>query len=202
MNTNADDLAAIIAILCVVGLPMAYAISSRYFAHQERLAMIQRGITPPPDSRWAKRAAKHGWFDPSAYAQGQQIYDPYGYAEWQANRALRKGITLAMIGFALFVGLFFIDPFRPGPWLLGGLIPLFVGIAQIMIAVLGGARFGPFGMSAPPPPGPGLGQAPGPQYQQQPPPFTSGQNPSPGPYAWRPGPTTELEKPPSPPDTR
>lgn len=201
MNSNADDLAAVIAILCVIGLPMAYAISSRYFAHQERLAMIQRGIAPPPDSRWAKRAAKQGWCDPSPYAQAPQAYDPYGYAEWQANRALRKGITLAMIGFALFVGLFFIDPFRPGPWLLGGLIPLFVGIAQIMIAVLGGARFGPFGMNAPPPPAPGIG--PGPQYQQQqPPPFAGQRDPSPGPYAWRPGPTTELEKPPSPPDTR
>lgn len=205
MSSNADDFAAIIAILCIFGLPMAYAISSRYFAHQERLAMIQRGMAPPPDSRWAKRAAKQGWFDPSAANAHQafQSYDPYGYAEWQANRALRKGITLAMIGFALFVGLFFIDPFRPGPWLLGGLIPLFVGIAQIMIAVLGGARFGPFGLGGPPP-GPGIGQGQSSQYQQPPPPPFSGEqrDVTQGPYAWRPGPTTELEKPPSPPDTR
>jgi hypothetical protein len=186
------------AVLCIFGLPMAYAIASRYFAHQERLAMIQRGMAPPPDPRAMRRAARSGWWcDPCAPNETSAGYD-YGYVEWQANRSLRKGITLAMIGFALLVGLNFIDVGHPGPWLLGGLIPMFVGIAQIIIALLSGARFGNFTMGPPQQPGPGMqtGQQ---SYQQ---PFTGGRDVPPGPYAWRPGPTTELEKPPSPPDKR
>ena len=202
MPNNSDDFVAVIAILVIFGLPLAYAISSRYFAHQERLAMIQRGISPPPDSRWARRAARQGWYDPSMQAQAPAGYDPYSYSEWRANCSLRKGITLAMVGLALFVGLSFIDLGRPGPWLLGGLIPLFVGIAQIIIALLGGARLGPFGMMPPAGLGTGEPQAGPPPYQQQPPPFAGARDVPPGPYGWRPGPTTELEKPPSPPDTR
>lgn len=199
---NSDDFVAVIAILAVFGLPLAYAISSRFFAHQERMAMIQRGLTPPPDAGWAKRAAKGGWCDPAAYCAPPQGYDPYAYSEWQAQRSLRKGITVAMIGFALLVGLSFINPGQPGPWLLGGLIPLFVGIAQIITAVLAGARFGPFGIGGPPPPGPGLGRQPGAQQYQEPNPFSASRDVPPGPYAWRPGSTTELEKPTRPPDIK
>ena len=190
---NSDDFVAVIAILVIFGLPLAYAIASRFFAHQERLAMIQRGIVPPPDAR--------GWRN-QQFAGPQPAYDPYGFSEWQAQRSLRKGITVAMVGFALLVGLSFINPGRPGPWLLGGLIPLFVGIAQIISAILAGARLGPLGLGGPPP-GPGVNQQqPGAQQYQQPPPFTAGRDVPPGPYAWRPGPTTELEKPTRPPDVK
>src|SRR5579884_8959 len=195
--TVGDNFVAVIAVLCIFGLPMAYAIASRYFAHQERLAMIQRGVVPP-DKHWAKQAARQGWCDPGP--SNPQSYDAYGYADWQANRSLRKGITLAMIGFALLVGLSFIDVGRPGPWLLGGLIPMFVGIAQIIIAIISGARFGPIGMDAPPS-APGVAQPQAQQYQE-PPPFAGTRDVPPGPYAWRPGSTTEIQKPPSPPDTR
>lgn len=189
---NSDDFVAVVAILVIFGLPLAYAIASRFFAHQERLAMIQRGITPPPDAR--------GWRQQQPYAAPQPGYDPYGFTEWQAQRSLRKGITVAMVGFALLVGLSFINPGRPGPWLLGGLIPLFVGIAQIISAVLAGARLGPLG--AGPAPGPGLNQQQSGSQYQQPPPFTGGRDVPPGPYAWRPGATTELEKPTRPPDVK
>ena len=54
-----------------------------------------------------------------------------------------------------------------------------------------------------PAPGPGLNQQQsGSQQYQQPPPFTGGRDVPPGPYAWRPGPTTELEKPTRPPDVK
>jgi hypothetical protein len=200
MNSDTSgEFVGVVAILVIFGMPIAYLIASRFFAHQERMAMIQRGVTPPPDTRWSRRAAQRGWYGPSMQPQG---YDPFAYEEWRANRSLRKGITLAMLGFALLVGLS-ISLGPTGPWLLGGLIPLFVGIAQIIIAILSGARFGAFGMM---PPNQGSGADPqfghG-QYQQPPPPFagTTGNAPE-GPYGWRPGPTTELEKPPSPPDTR
>jgi hypothetical protein len=73
---------------------------------------------------------------------------------------MRAGIKTSMVGLALFIGLSFIGyhpdqfpPIQPGPWLLGGLIPLFVGIAQIIIAVMSGATFGMRPMPPPPPPG-------------------------------------------------
>ncbi len=203
-----DNAAAVIAVFCIFGLPMVYAIVSRTLAHQERIEMLRRGIVPPPDPKWAKRAAKAAWYDPSTYgmpgaAPGPMPgYDPYAASCFGANRALRKGITTAMIGFALLVGLSFIDPGRPGPWLLGGLIPLFVGVAQVIIALLSGAQMGPFGIGprwqqpGMPPPSQ-QAQAPGQQ------PFTNPRDVTPGGYGgWRPGSTTGLEKPPSPPDVR
>jgi hypothetical protein len=203
MEQVAELVVPLVAILVIFGLPLSYMIVNRVFAHQERIEMIRRGIAPPPDKNWTKQAAKQGWCDPSMYAQPPSGYNAYGYAEWQANRALHKGLTLACIGFALLVGLSFIAPGRPGPWLLGGLIPMFVGIAQIIIALMSGARLGSFGFTPPSGPGPGLSQPPPAQeYQQPPPPFQGARDVPTGPYAWRPGPTTELEKPPSPPDTR
>src|SRR5579864_8476024 len=204
MNSDTGgEFVGVVAILVVFGMPIAYLIAHRFYSHQERMAMIQRGMAPPIDPKAAKRmSSTNSWgcCDSSSYAAAQMAgYDPYGYAEWQAQRSLRKGITLAMIGFALLVGLSMgLGP--NGPWILGGLIPLFVGIAQIIIALLGGARFGSFGLVTPP--GPGISGPTGqPQYQQPPPPFAGTRDVTPGPYAWRPGPTTELEKPPSPPDT-
>lgn len=189
---NSDNIVAIVGIIAVFVLPLGYAAANRYFAHQERMAMIQRGIAPPPDARWSRGA---GFVAPGP----QQGYDPYYYAQWQAQRAMRKGITVAMVGMALLIGLSFINPREPGPWLLGGLIPLFVGIAQIVTAMMSGARFGNFGIGAPPPgPGPGPQQ----QYQQQPPPFAGSREVPPGPYTWRPGSTTEIEQPLRPPDKR
>jgi hypothetical protein len=199
-EATGGEFVGVVAILVIFGMPIAYLIAHRFYSHQERMAMIQRGITPPQDARWQRRAAQSSWCNPcDPPYEPAAGYDPYGYAEWQANRSLRKGITLAMIGFALLVGLS-ISLGPSGPWLLGGLIPLFVGIAQIIIAIMSGARFGSFNVGPPPP---GISQQPGPQQQyQQPPPFTGTRDVPPGPYAWRPGATTELEKPPSPPDTR
>lgn len=184
------DLTAIVAILVIFGLPISFGIASRWFAHQERMAMIQRGITPPSGPMPRGRG----------YAQPGPAPAPVDldYSEWQANRMLHKGVVVAMIGLALTIGLSFINSFvgRPGPWLLGGLIPMFIGIAQIIIAVLSGATFGGMRMSGPPP---SIGQPSQPSagpYQAPP------RDVTPGPYAWRPGGTTELERPPSPPDQR
>lgn len=186
----------IVAILVIFGLPLSYMIVNRVFAHQERVEMIRRGMAPPPpDPRWAKGMGGGYCAPPGGYAN----YEAYGYGQWQADRALRKGITLAMIGFALLVGLSFINIGRPGPWLLGGLIPLFIGIAQIIIAFLSGARISPAGLSSPPP---GAG-TPGPGAYRESRPFEAPpRDVPPGPYGWRPGPTTELERPAPPPDIK
>jgi hypothetical protein len=187
----------------VVGLPVTIWGLSRVFAHQERMEMIRRGIAPPyppPDPRAFRKAMKYGaWPPPGTMPPGSYVpsYDPNYYAQHQ----LRRGIQVAFIGFALLIGLSFIGyhggEYVYGPWLLGGLIPMFVGIAQIIGAMLSGARIGTFG----PLPGPG------PTYHhaesESATANASGGPPPSGPYAgWRPGPTPEIEKPPSPPDYR
>lgn len=185
MNNSSDDLVGALAILMIFGMPMAFLIVNRYYAHQERIEMIRRGVTPPDDSRWAARAARY------AARSGA----PY-YYEDQPNRNLRRGMTVAMVGLALLIGLSFVHPGQVGPWLLGGLIPLFVGIAQIINAVIAGAHLGPFGGMFPPGQPPAAGPFDQGKAQGTTPDFSA------PPYGWRPGPTTELEKPAGPPDVR
>ena len=142
-----SDLIPLAAIFFIFGAPVAAWIVSRVLAHQERMEMLRRGIVPPPNAREMRKAMKYGW-TPGAASSGpvpnHYLYEPDFYAQQQ----LRRGIQVAFIGFALLVGLGFIGyrsdgQYVYGPWLLGGLIPMFVGIAQIVGAVLSGATFGP-----------------------------------------------------------
>ena len=198
---GADILVPLFAIIFLFGMPVVAFIVHRVLKHQERIEMIRHGMQPqgPADvinavhgvagQPWNAKAAPPPPFNP-----GAQQYDYQMYAA--AQNQLRKGLTLSCVGMALLIGLFFIDVNSPGPWLLGGLIPLFVGIAQIIIAILSGARIGPPGapyVGGPPPSQP--------QYQP-PPPQQPGAPAAPGPYTYRPGSTVELEPPVPPPDTR
>ena len=193
--------------LIVVGGPIAAWIVSRVLAHNERMEMIRHGYAPPPqfDPKAMKRAMKYG-----AWAPGQPMppgfqapmYDTNYYAQHQ----LRRGIQVSFIGLALLIGLGFIGyhgagMFEPGPWLLGGLIPMFVGIAQIISAVLSGAQLGRPGVAA------GTQQAQwGPPPEAEVPPAAtaagpSGPPPPPSSYGgWRPGGMPEIGKPAPPPD--
>ncbi len=144
-----DILVPIALFFFLFGAPVLAFVVTRVLAHRERLEMIRHGIVPPPSGR-------------RAYRQWQQQSGPAPSAPWQTpppvppaaawagyddepQRALYKGIRTAFIGLALLLGLSFIGgtPLTPGfhggPWLLGGLIPMFVGIAQMIIAVLGRA---------------------------------------------------------------
>lgn len=90
---------------------------------------------------------KYGWTPGATQAPPDQyVY----HTDFYAQQQLRKGMQVAFVGLALLIGLGFIGyrgdgSFVYGPWLLGGLIPLFVGVAQIIGAVLGGASFGSAG---------------------------------------------------------
>ena len=188
---------SLFAILILFGLPVVAFIVHRVLKHQEKIEMIKHGFVPGP-------ATAAPFTNTKTFTQAQQAWAPppagdpvsmYAYQmQVAAQNQLRKGVTIALIGLALFIGLSFIDPGHPGPWLLGGLIPMFVGIAQMINALMAGARFGspmtgpaPYQASAPPPP---------PGQMNQP------RDVTPGPYAYRPGATTELEPPASPPDRR
>lgn len=153
----------------------------RVLAQMERLEMIRRGVVPPG-------------------AYGAQGFAPQPGAEWRgqpimpeaARAQLFKGIKTAAVGLALFIGLWFIDLGHPGPWLLGGLVPLFVGLAQILTAYLSGASLR------------GAGWRPADNVPQQPPgPPSAAQPPlaapPEGPYTFRPSGTAQELRPPSPP---
>jgi hypothetical protein len=193
--TDYSDFIPMVAVVVIFGAPIAAFIVTRVLAHQERMEMLRRGIVPPPDPRDLRRAMKFGW-TPAGMPESAQTQYNY-YADYHAQRQLRKGMQVAFIGLALLIGLGFIGyhgdgRVEYGPWLLGGLIPLFVGIAQVISAVLSGASFGPvsqqrFGPAA------GSGPAPSSGPSAAAPPTYGG---------WRPGSTPEIEKPISPPDYR
>ena len=167
-----SDVAAFV-VLCIFGLPTVGYILIRMMQHRERMEMIKRGMAPTlQEAQW------HG---------GGRVIQPgapAGVPSWKNDpqAQLRRGIGTTCIGVALLIGLSFIGydgngAFRLGPWLLGGLIPMFVGIAQIINAMLAGAVLPSSRvtgtMTPPPPPG-------------SPPPT--------GPYTYRPGPTDELPR--------
>ncbi len=204
-----DVLVPLFAILCVFGLPVGAFIVFRVLAHRERMEMIRHGIVPPNGGKGGAR-----------YANPQPPYgsDPLGAAQPDASVMLRKGIQLAFVGMALTIGLSFIgyhsgedvthvgnvviregSHFNFGPWLLGGLIPLFIGLSQVAIAFL--TDPGLFARYRKPAPGAYYGGNP--RYPDPPPPPSPpGSDPgNDGPYTYRPGGRQEL-RPPTPPPTR
>lgn len=192
MNHAEDVLVPLFAMMFLFGAPVAAFIVSRVLKHQERIEMIRHGIMPGADVPPSAAGAAPPWTVPKGTAAPAPPPYAMSYIEFSAAQAqLRKGLMTALIGFAILIGLFFIDVNHLGPWLLGGLIPMFVGIAQIIVAILSGARFGP----------------PVQPYQQMPgrpsPEMSTPRDVTPGnSYAYRPGSTVELEPPASPPDRR
>lgn len=192
-----------IAGLAIFGIfiaPVGAFVIMRVLAHRERIEMIRRGMVPP-----GSRLGGKGWTNMNAGVPYDYVPQPgpaRGYPDDSPDRSLRKGIMLALIGLAIFIGLSFIGfqqegPFttyRPGPWLLGGLIPMFVGIAQIIIALISGARFGAPNVPSALPPNMGS-------------PFPPPGAPGPDAHVYRPEPRThsgyeELKAPVPPPDRR
>lgn len=121
-------LVGIVGVVVLVGLPILTWIIFRLLAHRERMAMIRAGMSPQ--------------LAPLAGRGARGVYEPDAIA----NLQLRRGVSVTLVGLGLLIGLSFIGfhngEFEPGPWLLGGLIPLFVGVAQVVNALLAGARFG------------------------------------------------------------
>ncbi|HMD01952.1 MAG TPA: DUF6249 domain-containing protein [Candidatus Baltobacteraceae bacterium] len=193
-DTDAAALALLVPLFGIVflfGAPTLAWVIVRMLAHRERMAMIQHGIAPgAQQGNW--RAAPQ----PVAGVPPTAAGPPEDESE-SARCALRRGIRLTFIGLALFVGLSFIGyrddgvgmSIHPGPWLLGGLIPLFIGLAQITIALLSGATLGPRTVYVHPQPN--LYGVPGPAAAQPPGQAAAYDNS----YTYRPGSTPELRKP-------
>lgn len=148
-----DNVVAALAVTFIFGAPCAVWLVTRVLAHQERMEMLRRGISPPPNSREWRRAVRQGWVPGPTAPPAANTYEIE--ANYYAQYQMRRGIQVAFVGLALLIGLGFIGyrgdgTFVYGPWLLGGLIPMFVGIAQIIIALMSGAVFA-FGRMQPPP---------------------------------------------------
>jgi len=207
-----DNTVGALAIIFIFGGPVAAWIVMRVLRHRERMAMLQRGMMPPPDfankdvyKAW--RGAGSPWPPPGAAPQPTWTPPPPAAPAWTApeddpQRALFKGIRLALIGFAITAGLgIAFHGFSGNPAILFGLVPMFVGIAQILIAVLSGAQLpGVEGRTAfipPPYPPPGPGAPP----PQPPPGYGATPPPTPPPWAER-SRFEELSKPVQPPDLR
>ena len=83
----------------------------RYMRYKETIALAEKGLTLP---------------------------------EAKSNKTiLRWGIVITALGLALTVGLYTIGfsssnmyPFHLGPWMLGGLIPLFLGLGLVLLHYL------------------------------------------------------------------
>ena len=217
-----ETVVPVIAILIIFGAPVTAWIVSRVLRHQERMEMLRRGIVPPDfggDKRAYRAWRRSGspWpspgMNPGASPGGPQAgawrQPPPPPQTWNVpptpdddpQRALFKGIRVALVGLALTLGLgIAFGGYSGNPAILGGLIPMFVGIAQIIVALLSGAQLPgvtPSTIYQPPPP-PGAGAPPpGP-----PPDFGAGTPPPP--WAAQPGRPRfeELSKPVPPPDLR
>ena len=184
-----DNWVALFGILCLFGLPIGGWITVRVLQHRERMAMLQRGLVPPSDAQMFRRGGRAWSAPPPGWNVAGQM-PQYEYDDsCSSQTTLSKGIRTAMIGIAIFIGLSFIGfnsggdgtppSWHPGPWLLGGLVPMFVGFAQVIIALLSGAQFvmprgqmppnggvppssnGPMPYGSPPQPG-----SPGPRYEE------------------------------------
>ena len=83
----------------------------RYMNYRETIALAEKGLTRPEPA--------------------------------PAKGMLRWGVLITALGFALTVGLYVAGynsaasyPLRLGPWMLGGLVPLFLGLGLVLLHFL------------------------------------------------------------------
>lgn len=104
MNSmNETTYLAFIMPIILFALSVILILCLRWFTYREKMAMIERGVSPYPDNT-ADEAKKN-------------------------KKRLAYGLTTALIGVALTLGFITLGF---GPWLLVGLIPLFVGLSMIL----------------------------------------------------------------------
>jgi hypothetical protein len=192
-----DGMVAFLAVFGIFVLPILGWIVVRYLAHRERMEMIRHGMAPAGKVRgreWRRAEMPEAPMPGRPASDRKSCETDYSLAGQRI--ALHRGIRLTFIGLAITIGLSFIGyrddggvlpSIHPGPWLLGGLIPTFIGVAQVLSAVLAGATLG----------GEPSGWQPSERPSVEPPPPSYGSS-----YTYRPGDTQELRPPSSPPDRR
>ena len=107
----ASDLVPCLSIVSILIVIFGFLAFLRYMNYKETLALAEKGLTKP---------------------------------ESKSNKnLLRWGIIITPIGFALTIGLYTIGfdsannyPLHLGPWMLGGFVPLFLGIGLTLLHFL------------------------------------------------------------------
>jgi len=106
-----DSLIICIGVVGILVVIFGFLAFIRYMNYKETLALAEKGLTKPGST------------------SGK------GYLRW--------GIVLSSLGLALSLGLYLIGfdsagiyPLHLGPWMLGGFVPLFLGIGLILFHLL------------------------------------------------------------------
>ncbi|MBK9928190.1 MAG: hypothetical protein IPP66_23225 [Anaerolineales bacterium] len=106
-----DGLIPCLGIVTILIIIFGFLAFLRYMNYKETLALAEKGLTKP---------------------EGKPT-----------SNLLRWGIVISALGFALSVGLYPIGfgsgndyPLHLGPWMLGGFVPLFLGLGLILIHYL------------------------------------------------------------------
>ncbi len=110
------DVLTVIVLLspcALVTVLLLFLAAIRYIVYRERASLAQHGVFLPDESLWDRMGQRSPW------------------------GILWGGVITAMCGLALLLGLATIGI---GPWLLGGLVPLFVGLGMVFIYFAGGGR--------------------------------------------------------------
>ena len=106
-----SDLIPCLGVIGILTIIFGFLAFLRYMNYKETLALAEKGLTKP---------------------------------ESKSNKnLLRWGIVIAALGFALSLGLYPIGfsagenyPLHLGPWMLGGFVPLFLGIGLVLLHYL------------------------------------------------------------------
>jgi hypothetical protein len=106
-----DGLIPCLGVVAILIIIFGFLAFLRYMNYKETLALAEKGLTKPESN--------------------------------SPKTLLRWGIVIAALGFALSIGLYPIGfssgdnyPLHFGPWMLGGFVPLFLGIGLILLHYL------------------------------------------------------------------
>ena len=106
-----DGLIPCLGVLGILTIIFGFLAFLRYMNYKETLALAEKGLTKP------------------------EVRSSKGFLRW--------GIVITALGFALTIGLYLVGydagqdfPLHLGPWMLGGFVPLFLGLGLILVHYL------------------------------------------------------------------
>lgn len=106
-----DGLIPCLGIVTILLIIFGFLAFLRYLSYKETLALAEKGLTKP------------------------DVKSSKGFLRW--------GIVITALGFALTIGLYLVGfdsgqdyPLHLGPWMLGGFVPLFLGLGLILVHYL------------------------------------------------------------------